>query len=164
MTWATPVSQAGSLFRAGSAHVLFPRKNVVVLIRESRLARLPRSRLEQPGYQQAGQSAFSYKQNERKQSMNRAKPAKRACLVYRAGPPHINVPTRIRHRWGRCQKWNNERRRTNTIFGSNNFENEIALFAELSPNPLVSRHLNKSQMQLFLIGSCVDDKIRLQFL
>ena len=86
--------QAGSLFRAGSAHVLFPRKNVVVLIRESRLARLPRSRLEQPGYQQAGQSAFSYKQNERKQSMNRAKPAKRACLVYRAGPPNINVPNK----------------------------------------------------------------------
>lgn len=86
--------QAGSLFRACSAHVLFPRKNVVVLIRESRLARLPRSRLEQPGYQQAGQSAFSWKQNERKQCMNRAKPAKRACLVYRAGSPHINVPNK----------------------------------------------------------------------
>lgn len=32
MRGASPVSRAGSLYQTGSAHALFPRKNVVVFI------------------------------------------------------------------------------------------------------------------------------------
>ena len=56
MGWASPVSQASplSFYRAGSAHALYPLKNVVVFIWEGKLAPLLRSRLEQPGSRQAG--------------------------------------------------------------------------------------------------------------
>ena len=56
MRWASVVSQVGllSFYRAGSAHALYPLKNVVVFLWEGKLAPLPRSRLEQPGSRQAG--------------------------------------------------------------------------------------------------------------